>query len=160
MTAEHDKKRTEQHVDRLMARLKAAERERDEMRAALAQPLTDEQIDIVSAATFLAIQDVPDKHVNGKTWDRMFAKAIELAHKIGAPKQPTPVAQIPDEATMPMLKAYGDALQAGCELDGSTVWRVMLAAARGVEPCSCDRRGIGAPGVTCGDCPRDYGSKA
>lgn len=24
-------------------------------------------------------------------------------------------------------------------------------------PCHCDERGIGKPGVTCGDCPRDYG---
>lgn len=24
-------------------------------------------------------------------------------------------------------------------------------------PCHCDERGIGQPGVTCGDCPRDYG---
>lgn len=25
------------------------------------------------------------------------------------------------------------------------------------EPCFCDRNGIGAPGVSCGDCPiRDY----
>lgn len=24
-------------------------------------------------------------------------------------------------------------------------------------PCHCDERGIGKPGVICGDCPRDYG---
>lgn len=24
------------------------------------------------------------------------------------------------------------------------------------EPCYCDRMGIGVPGVSCGDCPRDY----
>ena len=24
------------------------------------------------------------------------------------------------------------------------------------EPCHCDAMGIGEPGVTCGDCPRDY----
>lgn len=47
------------------------------------QPLTDEQIDGLSAATFLAIQDVPDELVSGRTWDRMFAQAIERAHKIG-----------------------------------------------------------------------------
>jgi hypothetical protein len=27
-------------------------------------------------------------------------------------------------------------------------------------PCTCDEQGIGKPGVTCGDCPRDYGHKA
>ena len=26
-------------------------------------------------------------------------------------------------------------------------------------PCECDERGRGEPGVTCGDCPRDYGHK-
>ena len=51
----------------------------------VAQPLTDEQIEVVAAATFLAVQDVPDEHVNGKTWDLMFAQAIERAHKIGGP---------------------------------------------------------------------------
>ncbi len=24
------------------------------------------------------------------------------------------------------------------------------------EPCFCDRQQIGVPGVSCGDCPRDY----
>jgi hypothetical protein len=35
--------------------------------------------------------------------------------------------------------------------------RAVLAAAQPApEPCYCDRMGIGVPGVSCGDCPRDY----
>lgn len=30
-------------------------------------------------------------------------------------------------------------------------------AAPALEKCWCDEKGIGEPGVTCGDCPRDYG---
>lgn len=34
-----------------------------------------------------------------------------------------------------------------------------VAEARAVPewPCACDEQGRGEPGVTCGDCPRDYG---
>lgn len=32
----------------------------------------------------------------------------------------------------------------------------MSEAAAQQDECSCDERGIGEPGVTCGDCPRDY----
>jgi len=39
-------------------------------------------------------------------------------------------------------------------------YKAMLAAApqppQADEPCYCDKQGIGKPGVTCGDCPRDY----
>lgn len=44
-----------------------------------------------------------------------------------------------------MVKAYEVLAQRG---DHAPEWS-----------CSCDDRGIGKPGVTCGDCPRDYGHK-
>lgn len=31
---------------------------------------------------------------------------------------------------------------------------------RQAEPCYCDRNGLGVPGATCGDCPRDYNPTA
>jgi hypothetical protein len=46
------------------------------------QPLTDEKIDALSDETFDLIQGVPDELVGDRTWDRMFARAIELAHGI------------------------------------------------------------------------------
>lgn len=39
--------------------------------------LTDAQIERISQATFRRVQDMPDKEVNGSTWDREFARAIE-----------------------------------------------------------------------------------
>lgn len=51
--------------------------------APVAQPLTDEQIDALSDDVFDLIQDVPDELVGSRTWDRMFARAIERAHGIG-----------------------------------------------------------------------------
>lgn len=50
--------------------------------------LTDEQIERISQATFRRVQDMPDDKVNGGTWDREFARAIE-AH-VRAESRPVP----------------------------------------------------------------------
>lgn len=37
-----------------------------------------------------------------------------------------------------------------------TLRSALAAPAMEAEPCYCDRMQIGVPGVSCGDCPRDY----
>ena len=45
-------------------------------------PLTEQEIDKLARATFDVVQEMPDYRVNGDTWDREFARAIERAHGI------------------------------------------------------------------------------
>jgi hypothetical protein len=66
---------------------------------------------------------------------------------------------------MPTRAAQLAAMKDGLDAHHAAIeaLRAALAAAPPqVQPewsCHCDEQGIGTPGVTCGDCPRDYGHK-
>ena len=81
---------------------------------------------------------------------------------------------VPVEPTSEMLKAGGHSnsewLNDNAPIGESwyampmpSVYSAILAAApqppQADEPCYCDKQDIGKPGVTCGDCPRDYSPK-
>jgi len=71
---------------------------------------------------------------------------------------------VPVEPTPTMRdKACGAWLDCGSKLvlnKALAAMRAGIAAApqppQAEEPCYCDKQGIGEPGVSCGDCPRDY----
>lgn len=56
-----------------------------------------------------------------------------------------------------VARRYGHYVLAHTE----SAWKAWQAALseQPAGRCYCDERGIGEPGVTCGDCPRDYGHR-
>lgn len=147
----------------------AAEIER--LRAALAQPPAPnpwrEAIDtalITSGLDCLGPQDQPTEAVQRLIeWEHKLALDPTISAEAAAllnQKPPAPTAQQCPCKDRPADQCPGE-WEPGCDLGANPVHALGGRPVQQPTPCFCDQNNIGAPGVSCGDCPtRDYAQPA